>query len=209
MVTNADKVMAVDKPEFWERLYQAGAVPWDIGQAAPPLKTFLESPYTVPPGAIAVVGCGNGHDCMLFASKGFSVTGIDFSPTAIQTTYQKFLNAGIAGKSGFLLERDVFGLFEYGGYFDYVCDHNFFSSIDPSKRRTYARAMRDLLKPGGKLMALWWTSEQPNGPPFGIAKDALYSLCGELFTFDIIFEPTNSVASRKGKELFTLMTRKA
>jgi SAM-dependent methyltransferase len=206
MVTSTGMQYSVDHKEFWERLYQAGNPPWDLKAAAPPLVTFTKSPYMVPPGSLGVLGCGNGHDCMLFAERGFQVTGIDFAPSAIQNTYKLFLEKGVAGTTGFLLERDVFQMHEYDHYFDYVLEHNFFSSIDPSRRRTYAHRIHDLLKPGGKLIALWWTQDKPGGPPFGMSKDALYLLFGEFFTFDIVFEPNNSAPGRKGYELFTLMT---
>jgi methyl halide transferase len=208
MVLTPDKTYTVDDKEFWERLYQAKTIPWELNAPAPPLKTFTTSPYMVPPGSMAVLGCGSGHDCMLFANKGFQVTGIDFAPSAIQSTYQKFLGAGFAGKSAFLLERDVFSVHEYDRYFDYVLEHNFFSSIHPSRRRTYNRTVHDLLKPGGKLIALWWVEDKPGGPPFGIPKDALWSLFGDYFTFDIVFQPNNSAKGREGHELFTLMTAK-
>ncbi|MBI4532544.1 MAG: methyltransferase domain-containing protein [Candidatus Melainabacteria bacterium] len=208
MVMSANKTYTVDNIEFWGQIYQTGKLPWDLGGPAPPLKTFLKSPYKVPPASIAIPGCGTGHDCLLFANHGFQVTGIDFAPLAIQATHQKFIDAGIAGTSGFLLQRNLFDLDEYDGYFDYVLEHAMFNSIEPTRRRSYVHAVYDLLKPGGKLIALWWVLDRPGGPPFGIAKDALFSLFGQFFSFDIVHTPTDSAPGRQGHELFTLMTKK-
>lgn len=207
MITNTDKTHTVDHKEFWEKLYQTNNTPWELKSPAPPLTTYLNSPYAVKPGSIAVLGCGTGQDCLLFAQRGFQVTGVDFAPSAIQATNKLFFEAGVAGKTGFLLERDVFQIHEYDGYFDYVLEHCFFSAIDPSRRRTYMATVRDLLKPGGKLIALWWTHDRPNGPPFGIAKDEMHSLIGEYFTIEIAYVPNNSAPGRTGNELLTVLSK--
>ena len=205
---NPSKPITVDDVDFWERLYQSGTTPWELGRHAPPLETFLKSRYTLQPGSMAVLGCGTGHDAMLFANHGFQVTGIDFAPSAIQATYDKFLKAGISGTKGFLLQRDVFDMHEYTHYFDYVLEHNFFNSIDPSRRRTYAHVVQDLLKPGGKLIALWWVVDRPGGPPFGIARDSLFNMFSDFFTFDMVHAPADSAPGFENAELFTLMTRR-
>ena len=202
------KQLTVDNSEWWENLYKSKRTPWDLGKAAPPIATYLKSPYAVPPGKIAVLGCGTGHDCMLFASKGFEVTGIDFSPTAVKQTFEKFEKAGLSGTKGFLLQRDMFSIHEYDGYYDYILEHCCFSAIDPTRRRTYARTVHDLLKPGGKHIALWWIQESKSGPPFSLHKDDIYSFFDPLFKIDIAYVPTDSVKERKGAELFTVMTRK-
>jgi len=203
---NQLKTQTVDDSAWWEQLYQAGRTPWDIGRAAPPLEAYLNSPYAVPPGKIAVLGCGSGHDCMLFASKKFEVTGVDFAPSAIQKTFEKFNKAGINGTNGFLLERDFFNIHEYDNYYDYVLEHCCFSAIDPSRRRTYFYTVRDLLVPGGKLIALWWILDKPGGPPFSVFKDELYALFDGMFTIDMAIVPTNSIPERKGQELLTVLT---
>lgn len=205
---SAESISTEDQKEFWERLYQAGNYPWDLGAPAPPLTTYLQSQYAVKPGSILVLGCGTGHDCLLFAQYGFQVTGIDFAPSAIGATNEKFVKANIAGKTGFLLERDVFAIHEYDSYFDYVLEHSFFNSIHPSRRRTYCWTVHDLLKPGGKLISLWWTLDRPGGPPYGVRKEELISLFAEKFDFDMIHIPTDSAPARRGNELFTLMTAK-
>ncbi|MBZ0189862.1 MAG: methyltransferase domain-containing protein, partial [Candidatus Obscuribacterales bacterium] len=127
----------VGSPDFWELCYQQGKTPWEYGSFAPPLKTFLTTPYKMPPGNLAVLGCGTGHDALLLAQSGYQVTAIDFCQSAINATYQKFEQAGLAGKTAFLLHRNIFDLYEYHGYFDSIFEHTCFCSIDPGDRKRY------------------------------------------------------------------------
>jgi methyl halide transferase len=197
-----------DNIEFWESLYQSRNTPWDLGKPAPPLQTYLSSPYAIPPGRMAVLGCGRGHECLLFAQHGFEVTGIDFAPSAVQETAAKFTQAGCLGKTGFLLEKDVFNLHEYFGYYDYVVEHCLFCAIEPSRRRTYAWTVRDLLKPGGQFVALWWlVAERQGGPPFHVHKSEIFNLFRDSFLIDIAYEPKDSVNERQGQEFLTVMMR--
>jgi SAM-dependent methyltransferase len=196
-----------DSDEWWEYLYNSNTTPWELGDAAPPFKTFLSSPYAVPPGRMVVPGCGTGNEVVLFASQGFEVTGVDFCPSAVQATAQKLAAAGALGTKGFLLQRDFFSIHEYDRYFDYCLEHTCFCAIHPSRRRTYAMTVRDLLKPGGKLIALWWLLNHKGGPPFAVDKNEIFDLFSSYFSLDLSFAPQDSVPERQGKELFTVMTR--
>lgn len=202
------KKLTLDDREWWDQLYRTGKTPWDLGKPSPPLVTFLKSPYAVPPGRVAVLGCGSGHDCMPLVQAGFEVTGVDFAPSAIQATLQKFQQAGVAGKKGYLLNRDVFQIHEYDGYYDYAVEHCFFPALDPSRRRTYVMTVSDLLKPGGKLIGVWWLVESRGGPPFTVTKDDIYSLFDSHFNIDIAYAPNDSVPQRRNAELFALMTKR-
>lgn len=209
MSADINKRPTVDESDYWETLYRVKRTPWELGQISPPLKTFLDSPYKVPPGRIAVPGCGTGHDCMLFASRGFEVTAIDFAPSALKSTTEKFIQAGILNSKGFVLDKDVFDMHDYDNHFDYVLDHTFFCSIHPSRRRQYAYVVRDLLKPTGKMISLFWLVERRGGgAPFSTTNDDIFAVFKDIFSFDIVFEPPDSVESRKGKEIFCLMSVK-
>lgn len=199
---------APEKSEFWESLYQKKTTPWDLGKAAPPLETFLKSPYTLTPGRMAVLGCGRGHECLLFARHGFEVTGVDFAPSAVQETTLQLSQAGLLGTKGYLLQRNFFDIQDYFGYYDYVLEHCSFCAIEPSRRRSYAWTVRDLLKPGGKFIALWWlVPERAGGPPFHVHKGEIFELFKEDFKIDIAYEPKDSVNERRSQEYLTVMTK--
>jgi SAM-dependent methyltransferase len=194
-----------DDKAWWEHLYQTRTTPWELNAAAPPFRTFLQSPYAKPPGKMVVPGCGTGSECLLFASAGYEVTGVDFAPSAIQATMHKFSQAGLLGNKGFVLQRDFFDIHEYDDYFDYVLEHTCFCAIHPSRRRTYVRTIRDLLKPGGYLIGLWWILETKGGPPFSLTKNDIFDLFGKYFEIELAFEPSDSVPERRGRELFAIM----
>ncbi len=48
-------------------------------------------------GQLLELGCGEGHHCRAFAEKGFTVTGLDISPTAIAWAQEKAEQTGIPG----------------------------------------------------------------------------------------------------------------
>jgi len=60
---------SASKSEFWEQNYQAGNTRWDIGGAAPPFLSLLNSAAAPSPGRAAVLGCGRGYEAILLALK--------------------------------------------------------------------------------------------------------------------------------------------
>lgn len=197
----------VENHEWWEQLYQTKTTPWELNQPAPPFLTFLKSPYAVPPGKMVVPGCGTGNEVLLFAKEGFEVTGVDFALSAVKTTAEKLSAENLLGTKGFLLQRDFFSIHEYDKYFDYVLEHTCFCAIHPSRRRTYALTVKDVLKPGGKFIALWWLLDHgKGGPPYSVSKNEIFDLFSTDFNIDLAFTPADSVEDRRGKELFTIMT---
>lgn len=206
MTTENDKP-SVNEVEFWESYYRKNDTPWDLNTYSPPLKSFLDSSDAIAPGKIAVIGSGKGNDCMLFADYGFEVTAIDFAPSAIALTRARFEEKGILGSKGKILHRDLFDLHDFDGQFDYVLEHTCFCAIHPKRRSTYIDAVRDLLKPDGKLIALFWLLDRWGGPPYGTTKKEILELFSPAFRVDIMREPADSIAARKGQELFTVMSR--
>src|SRR3954463_16374027 len=72
----------VNKPAFWEEIYQGGRAGWDLGRPTPAFKRLLES-GELTPGTLLVLGAGRGHDAREFARHGFRVTAVDFAEDAV------------------------------------------------------------------------------------------------------------------------------
>ncbi|AFY70984.1 thiopurine S-methyltransferase [Thalassoporum mexicanum PCC 7367] len=192
--------------QSWENRYQVGTTGWDMGQPAPPLVSLLEHDSSLEPGRAVVLGCGNGHDALLFAQHGFTVTGLDFAPSAIDFAQQQAKQLGLEAD---FLQRDIFNLEpELMGQFDYVIEHTFFCAIAPSQRSDYVKAVRSLLKPQGKLIGLFWLHDRPGGPPYGGSIAELSQLMASSFE-QLSFTPAaNSIPKRAGDEYIGIFQAK-
>lgn len=205
LVTWANRfwIYEVNTVSFWENLYRQNESLWDLGQAAPPFVSFLESSSSLIPGSMAVLGCGRGHDAVFFAQKGFQVTGFDFAPSAIQGAYEAAKKANISIQ---LEQRDLFDLIPlHKNQFDYVLEHTCFCAIDPVRRPDYVQVVKNLLRPDGQFIALFYAHGQPGGPPYTTDIEEIRSLFSPFFEIKTLEVPSNSVERRQGKELFSIM----
>lgn len=149
----------------WEARYQAGDRRWDKGAPAPGLVDFLAAHPELPRDAVAVPGCGTGHDALAWARAGFRVTALDIAPTAARLTRARLRDAAVPA-------RVVVGDFLRDPPpepFDWVFEHTLFCAIAPAERGHYAEAVRRWLKPGGWYLAVnYLTPDKPpgeDGPP--------------------------------------------
>jgi len=184
--------------EAWEDRYQKSRDRWDLGCPAPPLINLLVSAQSPKPGRMVVLGCGSGQDAMLFSAAGFDVIGFDFAPSAIE---RACATAKARELSAQFLQRNIFELeAEFLHSFDYVLEHACFCAIDATLRSQYVQVVKNLLRPNGQLIALFYTHSRLDGPPFGVKPQAI--LDGFSPYFDVIlFEAAkDSIARRQGEE---------
>lgn len=198
----------------WEERYASGDTRWDRGQPAPPFVDLLASSAAPPPGRLAVLGCGRGHDAILFARHGFTVTGFDFAPSAVRTATAL---AAVEGVDARFLERDLFTLpGEHAGAFDAVLEYTCFCAIDPKRRGDYVRAVDGLLAPGGLLVALFYPTSKSGtgfdapdgGPPFLVTEDDVAAHFGERFRIRSVAIPARSIESRRGREKLAILEKR-
>ena len=156
--------------DYWEQRYQAGDMPWEKGAPSPGLVDFLSAHPELLRGMVAVPGCGTGHDVRAWAQAGFSATGFDIAPGAIQLAMEKTKAVGLVAQ--FQL-ADFLGD-EPPSPFDWIFEHTLFCAIQPAERDDYVRAVRRWLKPGGQYLAVnYLILEDDNGPPFPVTRDEL------------------------------------
>ncbi|MFN5471168.1 MAG: methyltransferase domain-containing protein, partial [Pseudanabaena sp.] len=166
-------------PQYWEQRYQEDTAKWDIGMAAPPFASLLASTKAPIAGKTAVIGCGQGHDAILFAKHGFDTIGFDFAPSAIALGQKLSQTMEISMQ---FLQRDIFELpQEFPTSFDYAIEHTCFCAIRPEQRSDYVKMVRSILNPTGELIALFWAHNRPDGPPFGTKLEEIQDLFSASF----------------------------
>ena len=155
----------------WENRYQQGQIGWDRGDVSPNLLHRLESEI-LKPCRILVPGCGNGHEVVTLAEKGFDVVAIDIAATPIENL-RKALNAKKINAE--LIQTD-FLTWELDHPFDAIYEQTSLCALHPDEWSSYEKCLYDWLKPKGKLFAHFMQTGQENGPPFHCDIKAMASL---------------------------------
>ncbi len=188
----------VNRPEFWEEIYQGGRAGWDLGGPTPALRRLLASGELVP-GRLIVLGAGRGHDAREFARHGFTVTAVDFADDAV-AGMRRLADPDAPVE---IRQADIFTLPEELNHrFDTVLEYTCFCAINPARRREYADLVARLIRPGGTYVALIFPLDQHlGGPPFAVAAHEVLSLfAARGFTLVRRETPADSVPQRQGLE---------
>ncbi len=192
----------VNSPAYWDELYRQNLAGWDMGTPTPAFVDLLESKQ-YEPGKALVLGCGKGHDAVLFARHGFEVTAIDFSPLAIDHARSLAAQSSVPLT---LVQDDMFNYsLEVAEEFDYVIEYVTFCAIDPVRRAEFASMVSTLMRPSGRFIALFFPlDDREGGPPFAVSMDEVQRLFGRKLELVSIEAPSRSVTPRRGKELLTI-----
>ncbi|MDQ1217093.1 bifunctional NAD(P)/FAD-dependent oxidoreductase/class I SAM-dependent methyltransferase [Microbacterium arborescens] len=145
----------------WEARYAETDRVWSgrVNETTSTIIAELEAAGSLTPTTALDLGCGEGGDALWLASRGWSVTGVDLSPTAVARARAAARNAQldatfVAG------EIDAAEL----GEFDLVTT-SFLHSWDPEfSRIPLLRAALRHVAPGGRLLVVSHASGPPAEP---------------------------------------------
>lgn len=189
--------MAVEELfDSWEARYRNEDTPWDLGSASPPLIAYLQSRGRPKRQKILIPGGGRAHDAIWGWQNGFEkLFTLDIAP-APQT---KLRSAYPEQRKKILTEN----FFEHQGQYDLILEQTFFCALDPKWRPAYVQKMKELLRPGGKLVGLLFDfPKTEQGPPFGGSEQEYRELFAPHFKIQTLERCYNSVPPRRNKELF-------
>jgi SAM-dependent methyltransferase len=133
-------------------------IPWDVHQAQPQLME-LEALGGIA-GEVLDIGCGQGDNSIFLASRGYSVTGLDGSPAAIEKARCRAAEAGVAATFGV---ADATNLTGYDGRFDTVIDSALYHCLDDDGRLAYAACLHRATRPGARWHLYCFSDGNING----------------------------------------------
>jgi len=181
---------------YWEKRYQEGNTPWDIGYPNPTFTKYFEQ-ITNKEIEILIPGAGNAYEAEWLITNGFKNVYIcDWSITAIQQVKDRLPELP---DTHFI----VGDYFKIGQKFDYILEQTFFCALPRDLRVDYIEKTYSLLKPQGRLLGLLFAIEFPHdGPPHGGSKEEYQILFEQKFKINPLEIAKNSIQPRQGKEFY-------
>ena len=185
-------------------------IPWNREEPPELLIHFIESENIQPCRALDL-GCGAGNYAVYLASRGFDVTAIDFSPTAIKLAKQNVKSKAV--QCTFIAADVIKDFPAFDKKFDFAYDWGLLHHILPEDRQKYVKNVHALLNPGGKYLSVCFSEKDK-----GFERNGKYSRTSigstlyfssedelkELFfpCFDIIELYTTKIAGKFETHLF-------
>jgi len=162
----------------YDLMYRFGA-PWE-GADRVELRTLVRDGRCAPetlrapgrPVARAIdLGCGAGGVSVELAQAGFEVTGVDFSPVAVRKARAAAAAAGLGEDRLKVVRGDLTADAIPGaeGPFDLLVDYGTFDDLPDAGRRSMARLVADLARPGAKMFLFAFAGRPEDLPRFSFS----------------------------------------
>lgn len=181
---------------YWQQRWEQSETGWDIGYASTPLKTYIDQ-LEHKNMSILIPGCGNAHEGIYLHENGFTnVHLVDMAPLALEKVSQ---HCPSFPKENLICKN----FFDLMGSYDLMLEQTFFCALNPKLRAEYAKKVKELLKPDGKLVGVLFNIPlYEDHPPFGGDKAEYLDIFQNGFKIAKMEEAHNSIPPRAGNELF-------
>lgn len=139
----------------WDGIYRGqggfeGPPPWNIGEPQPELAALIAAGKVR--SDVLDAGCGVAELSLALAAQGYTVVGIDVSPTAIAAAGKAAHQRGLSTAS--FVAADITSFTGYDGRFNTVIDSTLFHSLPLDGRDDYLRAIHRAAAPGARYYVL-------------------------------------------------------
>lgn len=181
---------------YWENRYRHHPKPW-TGRPNAIMARWSE---TLPTGTALDLGCSEGNSAVWLAQRGWQVTGVDISATALARATQHAANAGVTHGPEFQ-RHNLESTFPEGQFsFVYAL---YLQSPVAFQRDQVLRNAAGAVQSGGVLLVIEHASAPswaPQTKSFPSAQEALDTIDLDLSQWDVLFlgSPAREVTEMKG-----------
>ena len=139
----------------WDSVYRErgqfeGPPPWNIGEPQPELAELMRAGKFR--SDVLDAGCGFAELSLALAAQGYTVVGVDLTPTAIAAAKRAAQERGLSSAS--FVQADITSFSGYDGRFNTVVDSTLFHSLPVEGRDGYLRSVHRSAAPGASYYVL-------------------------------------------------------
>ena len=139
----------------WDDAYREqgqfeGPPPWNIGEPQPELATLIAAGKFR--SDVLDAGCGFAELSLALAAQGYTVVGIDLTPTAVAAATKAAAERGLT-TAGFV-QADIRSFTGHDGHFSTVVDSTLFHSLPVEGRDGYLSSIHRAAAPGASYFVL-------------------------------------------------------
>jgi SAM-dependent methyltransferase len=165
--------------QHWDNRYQTGDTPWDTGHPSSELIRVLREDKIIP-GTALDLGCGTGSNSLYLAELGFTVTGLDLSPRAVELARAKPATSKthVNFVTGDVLDPPA----DLGGPFGLVFDRGCYHIVRSIDVNRFLQTLERVTEPGTVGLFLTGNAREKGekGPPVA-TEEELRAELGKLF----------------------------
>lgn len=170
-------------------LYLLGITPWERSEVPTPLVELSER--ISPPARALDIGCGTGRDAVYLASRGWTVTGVDAVPRAIDAARQRAAaeHVEVNWLLGDVTRLETLGL---GDAYALFVDRGCFHGLSDPERTRCARGVTAVAAPGATLLMFAFQPRRRGIGPRGITREQLLGHFGGAWELDACDQDSES-----------------
>lgn len=175
----------------WDSVYREegdfpGPPPWNIGEPQPELAAIIAAGGLR--GDVLDAGCGYAELSLALAADGYTVVGIELTPTAVAWATKAAADRGLPNAT--FVQDDITSFTGFDGRFNTIIDSTLFHSIPVEGRDGYQQAAFRAAAPGAKYYILVFAKgafpAELEQKPNEVTEDELRAAVGKYWEIDEI-----------------------
>ena len=185
--------------DFWHQRWELNQIGFHCDEVNPYLQRFWPT-LTIGPGSrVFVPLCGKSRDLLWLLAQGYTVAGVELSPTAVAAFFAENHLQPTVRRQGKFLVYEVDGLQVFcGDFFELsavelgpiaaIYDRAALVALPPEMRLDYVAHLSTLLEPEQQILLVCFDYAQHEmpGPPFSVPDQEIELLYGHWCQIDLL-----------------------